>query len=689
VDAVRFERWSEAATAIDSLPEAQRTTPEIRYVRGRAALALGDHGRAVVLLADLDRLLPLLARDILRRRAEAMAVVGPYAEAAAHFSQSVTAADLLRAAEAYEKAADQVNARLTAERAVTAAQRSRKRIDEANARLVRARLHEAAGKPQLAVADLRWIATEAPGGAVAREAAGALERLKVTLTGKERFQAVLAMIDGGSPDAALAQIDRMASQPGFARADILHARAMALYKSRNFPSAADAFLVAAKASPARAPEALYQAARALSRAGRDDDALVRLREVVTRYRKSPWAERAASLTGRIHLLNGRYKAAADAYTSYFATFRKGEGRDDAEYEMALALLSSGSAQSARRKFAALASRQKNRDEQGKLRQLEGVAALRAGDRAAALSTWAGVVQTYPLSWAALTARARLMAESAGVPPLIEPSIARPAAPLLVTLPPDVAFLTSLGLDADAENVLASSEQTAASSYAGRESEALCRMYGMLAHAKRRYRVGSAAVSFTTLLRAPSDAERWAWDCVYPRPYADHVRKLEEEHGLPAGLVHALMRQESAFDHVVVSPASAVGLMQLIPSTAEQAAREISLTDYDPSMLTNPDVNLRLGAFYIGKLLKTFQGSGPLAAAAYNAGPRAVSQWLLAKADNDVDLWVARIPYDETRNYVARVMGNLARYQWLSAGDAAVMPLSLKLPDDARAPEDAY
>jgi soluble lytic murein transglycosylase len=58
-------------------------------------------------------------------------------------------------------------------------------------------------------------------------------------------------------------------------------------------------------------------------------------------------------------------------------------------------------------------------------------------------------------------------------------------------------------------------------------------------------------------------------------------------------------------------------------------------------------------------------------------------------DNDADLWVARIPYDETRNYVARVAGNLSRYQWLEGGDAAVTVLPLELPVGARAPADAY
>jgi soluble lytic murein transglycosylase len=149
-----------------------------------------------------------------------------------------------------------------------------------------------------------------------------------------------------------------------------------------------------------------------------------------------------------------------------------------------------------------------------------------------------------------------------------------------------------------------------------------------------------------------------------------------------------MRQESAFDPVIVSPASAVGLMQLMPSTAKHAARELSLP-FDEADLVRPDVNLKLGAFYIAKLLKMFRGNVELAAAAYNAGPRAVSHWIEPGADDELDLWVARIPFDETRNYVARVAQNLARYQWLGGGDAAVTPVSLAMPAGVKAPADAY
>ena len=215
------------------------------------------------------------------------------------------------------------------------------------------------------------------------------------------------------------------------------------------------------------------------------------------------------------------------------------------------------------------------------------------------------------------------------------------------------------------------------------------MYGKLAGAYRRYRVGARGVSLEQLMAPPTTATRWGWHCVYPTPYADVVSREEKRYGVPAGLVHAVMRQESAFRTTARSPVGAQGLMQLMPNTAKRAADEAKLT-IDLSHVYRPDINVTLGAFYLGKLLENFEGSPPLAAAAYNAGPHAVKHWLTSVGPEDeLDLWVARIPYRETRHYVERVIANHARYQWLAGGPDAVTPLPLSIPQKADIGDDAY
>ena len=163
---------------------------------------------------------------------------------------------------------------------------------------------------------------------------------------------------------------------------------------------------------------------------------------------------------------------------------------------------------------------------------------------------------------------------------------------------------------------------------------------------------------------------------------------EKEFRLPQHLLYAVMRQESGFRPDVVSSASAVGLMQLIPPTAERVADALQ-QDYSENLLRVPRHNIRFGAYYLRRLLDTFSNQVALAAAAYNAGPKAVSHWLGGGEQLDLDVFVARIPYGETRNYVERVVENLARYSYLAGGIDSVAPLALKIPLGLRAGEDAY
>ena len=688
IEAVRLERWSDAGLRIDALSEGERARPEMRYVRARAAIGAGDEARAVPLLSGLEAQLPLLAGDVARWRAEAQLVAGPYADAAAYFAKSTRSRDLSKAAIAHDKAGDAVSSRRCADLAVTTAAKSKGARDEARARMERARLLQARHGNAAAEPDYRWVAVHAPSGTDGRAATDALEKMKRPLLPRERLQAIDSLTSAGSPDA-VSEIERMSKEPSAPKPELTQKRAMALFKARSYAEAAKAFQAAAKGAgkAGHDVEEWFYVARSQARAEQDDEAIKTYLNVATRYRRSPWAEKAQYQAARLYLQSGRFKEATKAYTTYLTTYKKGASRGDAEYERALSQLSSGEAVAARKSLSEQA-RKASGDEAAKLRQLEGVAALRAGDQPGATAIWTELARNAPFSWAALTSRARLASVGAQVPPMIEPSLQGGAARLAPKLPPAPSLLASVGLDGDAELHLLAGERAASAPYAGREGEALCGLYGQLSRAKRRYRVGINLVSASYLQRAPSESDRWTWDCLYPRPFAAGVKPLEDEHGLPNGLLHALMRQESAFDPAVVSPASAVGLMQLMPSTAKQAAAEMSL-DYDPERLTSPDFNLRVGAFYLKKVFKMFQGQVVLASAAYNAGPRAVSHWVTPGADNDVDLWVARIPYDETRIYVARVSQNLARYQWLAGGEGAVTPLPLSLPIGVKAEADAY
>ena len=152
------------------------------------------------------------------------------------------------------------------------------------------------------------------------------------------------------------------------------------------------------------------------------------------------------------------------------------------------------------------------------------------------------------------------------------------------------------------------------------------------------------------------------------------------------LAHAIMRQESQFDRAAVSHAGARGLMQLMPGTARETSGKISMA-YRPDALTvDTDYNIALGATYIERMLDYYDGSYPLAIAAYNGGPGNVNKWLRAYGDPrtgsiDMMVWIEKIPLSETRDYVYRVLENAVMYDHLHPEKARVQsstPLSAYL-----------
>ncbi|MBL9097982.1 MAG: lytic transglycosylase domain-containing protein [Alphaproteobacteria bacterium] len=138
-------------------------------------------------------------------------------------------------------------------------------------------------------------------------------------------------------------------------------------------------------------------------------------------------------------------------------------------------------------------------------------------------------------------------------------------------------------------------------------------------------------------------------------------------GVPPALVLALVRQESEFDPSAISGANARGLMQILPSTAKDVARRYGLAYGGAGDLHKPETNLAIGCYHLKDLLDGFGGSWVLAIAGYNAGKARVLGWVTARGDPretkvDVVDWIEAIPFDETRNYVMRVLENQLAYK---------------------------
>ncbi len=163
---------------------------------------------------------------------------------------------------------------------------------------------------------------------------------------------------------------------------------------------------------------------------------------------------------------------------------------------------------------------------------------------------------------------------------------------------------------------------------------------------------------------PSPDEQLLWRVAYPLAFRPEIERWAQAVRVPPDLMQALMREESALDPTVISGAGAIGLTQLMPSTASRMAHKLGLGKPTLSSLGEPGLNIRIGTAYVAELLKRFGGNPALALAAYNAGEAAVERWLSERGKEPLDSFVEQIPIAETRGYVKRVLGTYATYRYL-------------------------
>ncbi len=153
-------------------------------------------------------------------------------------------------------------------------------------------------------------------------------------------------------------------------------------------------------------------------------------------------------------------------------------------------------------------------------------------------------------------------------------------------------------------------------------------------------------------RVPRSSALWAM--AYPNGYLPIIQNYADSLVDPY-LVSGIIREESLYNHEALSPVGAIGLMQLMPTTAQRVAKQIALPSFERDDLFTPEVNLRLGVKYVGQLLRKYEGKVVHVIAAYNAGPKAVERWAKKNGHRETDEFVELISYKETRRYVKRVL----------------------------------
>jgi soluble lytic murein transglycosylase len=273
-----------------------------------------------------------------------------------------------------------------------------------------------------------------------------------------------------------------------------------------------------------------------------------------------------------------------------------------------------------------------------------------------------VLTEAPRSYYGLLAERRLAGAQRGVRDTGEPAIRLPANPRdAVASDPGferVDLLRRLGLVDLALVELADVVQRAVGD--------TVRLYGLSSAyvESERYHLALRVLrrNFAALATSGHPAvPRAFWEMLYPFAWRTEVTESATRAGLDPFLVAAVVREESSYYPRAVSRAGARGLMQLMPATAQPMVAGRGWSFRGGELLDEPEANIELGTTFLSKLLVEFRDPR-LALAAYNAGPGRVRQWWQARRDDDVEVWVEEIPFDETRHYVKRVMLSWDEYR---------------------------
>jgi len=268
------------------------------------------------------------------------------------------------------------------------------------------------------------------------------------------------------------------------------------------------------------------------------------------------------------------------------------------------------------------------------------------------------------------------------------------------------FLAADQLDLDYSLTQASIESNASVLRELSENEALVRArelfyVGLEGRGRSEWDAVMHTLDGTQKAQAAVLAHRWGWhsraiataalsgdyddlELRYPLPHRESFESFSSDANLRESWVYGIARSESLFMRDIRSSAGAIGLMQLLPETGRRTAREISHPYNGLNTLTDPSSNIRLGTVYLGKMYRRFNEHSALATAAYNAGPLRVEKWRPALGAIDARVWIENIPYNETRQYVRRVLTSDAIFHWRLTGKTRRISSQLM---DIRALED--
>jgi soluble lytic murein transglycosylase len=693
---------------LGALPLAA-SDPLGQLARGYQSFAAGDYQKAARTLDGLDRRLPRVRDYALYFQAESEFFAGRLASARALFVELSGDTESRFAEIAPWRAADCL---WMEGRKSEAAESYRRLLAKAPATVdvvvARFRVAEMAA-PAVAGPMFRQIHAEHPAHPLAAEAARRAEpevppEQAVSTDPRTRLQRAARLVAGRRFEDAVAELEALpADLPAGLREERDLELGMAKFRTRHAYAEAASLLaaVAPRLQGEKASFAAFHAARALLRAGRTDEAIAGVRQVVERYPDSRWAAEAQFLVGWIEFNRGAYARALPGLQITMDRHRRTRFAESAAWYLALAnhfLARPEPALAALGEYARLA--RSDPEAAGRVAYWRGRLLVAKGSTDEGVSVWRALVKDEPFGFYGLLAAVRLRERRQKVS-LELPRADFKLSPIARKTARDPALLRSedlarAGLTVEAGVELLRSER-ALDQRLGKDQAltVLLNRYPRYEGFRRAFQLADARGA-SALRTVPAGDARIVWEAFYPRAYRLLVDKEAKQARIPPLFVYAIMHKESGFGPGRSSPVDARGLMQVMPSLGQEMAAKLRLP-FIAEDLYRPEVNVRLGTRRLGQLSELFQGQLFLVAGAYNGGISAVERWLDSHGARPLDEFLELVGVRESREYMKRVTALLARYTYLYTGKPLELSLALKprrgkqisrpVPDEP-APSDA-
>jgi soluble lytic murein transglycosylase len=486
------------------------------------------------------------------------------------------------------------------------------------------------------------------GSSTAREALELLDQSFGRLTPEEELDAARSAAAGGPASRAATGYAR-AFEAGLGDSRDRFTYASILSRLGRDREAAAQF-ARVKSPASLAASAAYQHARSLLRAGEGSASRTALRQVVSDHRgDKEAASHALYLLADLATDEGRDGPARSAFREVAERYPTSTLGASAAFRAALIAYADGAYRTAACEWDELVKRHPTSSEALAAEYWSGRAWSDVGDSATARARWETVERRSRLSYYSMLA-ARRLGRAPWVPAAAADSFA--TVPSTDSAFARAALLDRLGMDPEAELEYAYLRE-----HPGSTADSIL----AAAAAFRAHGLASQGISLAQLaLSRGASSDARVYRLLYPVSLDAALDAEAALNGLDPSLVAALIRQESRFNPRATSPVGARGLMQIMPRVGHTIASGLDFPAWDAALLYQPDVSLQLGTTHLADLLSGYTDDGR-ALAAYNAGRSRVERWAKKRGASDAEMFVERIPFRETRDYVRIIQRNRELY----------------------------